>query len=70
MIEGWQIRMAYMDTRDWFYAGLSRILPARLVYWAHVRVTAWATTQEYRTTDIYSLTVQEAIDRWTDDHNL
>jgi hypothetical protein len=62
--------MAYIDARDWFYAGLSRILPARLVYWVHVRVSAHGSTGKYSGQILPDMTVVEAIDRWSNDHNL
>ena len=40
-------------------------LPRRLAYWTFIRVAARGTTGEYGSTDVTTLTVIDAMQRWS-----
>jgi len=42
-----------------------RLLPARVVYWAAIRMFAHATTGKYSEQIVPDLTAMQALDRWT-----
>lgn len=47
-----------------FYVWLADRLPRKLVYAAAIRMFVHATTGEYDTQEVPSVTIMEALDRW------
>ena len=45
-----------------------RRLPDWVIYWSSARLVAFAITGKYEDTDIVSLNIIEALERWEKDH--
>ncbi len=50
--------------KDKIFVWLSYKLPRRLVYYAAIRMFAHATTGEYDTQEVPTVTIIEALERW------
>lgn len=63
----WQwnlIPSRFENVRESFYAKLAGWLPRRLVYFAAIRMFAYATTGMYGNTVVPELTAMDALERW------
>ena len=52
------------DRKNQFMRWLASKLPRRLAYWAAIRVIAHATQGDYKSVEVTSVSVMDALDRW------
>ena len=52
------------DEKVWFW--IANKLPAKLIYWASIRMGAFATTGKYSNTVVPDMTFVDALKRWSE----